>query len=166
MRMRRMSFGDSLARETAAPRRWLSIVGIGEDGIEGLTPIARSLVRAAEMVFGGQRHLVLAAPLLRRVARPWRSPLRPPVEGGVAQPVRARGRGGVGAARTASMRARIGRSIRLRRRLGLAAACRPPRDDDGAGAFDLQPCRRTSGLGAAGDDPALAAWPCARSRPS
>ena len=29
-----MSFGDSLARETAAPRRWLSIVGIGEDGVE------------------------------------------------------------------------------------------------------------------------------------
>ena len=54
-----MSFGDSLARETAAPRRWLSIVGIGEDGIEGLTPTARSLVQAAEMVFGGQRHLVV-----------------------------------------------------------------------------------------------------------
>src|SRR6266550_926586 len=58
MRMRRMSFGDSLARETAAPRRWLSIVGIGEDGIEGLTPPARSLVQAAEMVFGGPRETV------------------------------------------------------------------------------------------------------------
>ena len=75
-----MSFGDSLARETAAPRRWLSIVGIGEDGVEGLTPIARSLVQAAEMVFGGQRHLVLAAPLIRGVARPWRSPFERAVE--------------------------------------------------------------------------------------
>jgi precorrin-6B C5,15-methyltransferase / cobalt-precorrin-6B C5,C15-methyltransferase len=75
-----MSFGDSLARETAAPRRWLSIVGVGEDGIEGLTPIARSLVQAAEMVFGGQRHLVLAAPLIRGVARPWRSPFERAVE--------------------------------------------------------------------------------------
>jgi precorrin-6B C5,15-methyltransferase / cobalt-precorrin-6B C5,C15-methyltransferase len=80
-----MSFGDSLARETAAPRRWLSIVGIGEDGIEGLTPIARSLVQAAEMVFGGQRHLVLAAPLIRGVARPWRSPFERAVEEVLAQ---------------------------------------------------------------------------------
>jgi precorrin-6Y C5,15-methyltransferase (decarboxylating) len=80
-----MSFGDSLARETAAPRRWLSIVGIGEDGIEGLTPTARSLVQAAEMVFGGQRHLVLAAPLIRGVARPWRSPFERAVEEVLAQ---------------------------------------------------------------------------------
>ena len=80
-----MSFGDSLARETAAPRRWLSIVGIGEDGVEGLTPIARSLVQAAEMVFGGQRHLVLAAPLIRGVARPWRSPFERAVEEVLAQ---------------------------------------------------------------------------------
>src|SRR2546425_10788563 len=85
MRMRRMSFGDSLARETAAPRRWLSIVGIGEDGIEGLTPTARSLVQAAEMVFGGPRHLVLAAPLIRGAARAWRSPFERAGEGGVGQ---------------------------------------------------------------------------------
>ena len=38
-----MSPGDSLAREPAAPRRWLSIVGIGEDGLEGLTAVARGL---------------------------------------------------------------------------------------------------------------------------
>ena len=80
-----MSFGDSRARETAAPRRWLSIVGIGEDGVEGLTPIARSLIQAAEMVFGGQRHLVLAAPLIRGVARPWRSPFERAVEEVLAQ---------------------------------------------------------------------------------
>src|SRR5262249_56174826 len=76
MRMCRMSFGDSLARETAAPRRWLSIVGIGEDGVEGLTPTARSLVQAAGMVFGGLRHLVLACPLLRGGTRPWRVSFR------------------------------------------------------------------------------------------
>jgi precorrin-6Y C5,15-methyltransferase (decarboxylating) len=63
----------------------LSIVGIGEDGVEGLTPIARSLVQAAEMVFGGQRHLVLAAPLIRGVARPWRSPFERAVEEVLAQ---------------------------------------------------------------------------------
>jgi precorrin-6B C5,15-methyltransferase / cobalt-precorrin-6B C5,C15-methyltransferase len=75
-----MSFGDSLARETAAPRRWLSIVGIGEDGIDGLTPVARGLVQAAEIVFGGRRHLALAAPLIRGAARPWRSPFERAIE--------------------------------------------------------------------------------------
>src|SRR6266705_2804169 len=84
MRMR-LPVPDAIARESAAPRRWLSIVGIGEDGVEGLTPIARSLIQAAEMVFGGQRHLVLAAPLIRGVARPWRSPFERAVEEVLAQ---------------------------------------------------------------------------------
>ena len=75
-----MPFGDSLARETAALCRWLSIVGIGEDGVEGLTPVARSLVQGAEIVFGGKRHLALAAPLIRGVARPWLSPFERAIE--------------------------------------------------------------------------------------
>jgi precorrin-6Y C5,15-methyltransferase (decarboxylating) len=75
-----MPLGDSLARETAAPCRWLSIVGIGEDGVEGLTPVARSLVQAAEIVFGGKRHLALAAPLIRGAARPWPSPFDRAIE--------------------------------------------------------------------------------------
>ena len=80
-----MSLVEPRARETAAPRRWLSIVGIGEDGVEGLTPIARSLVQAAEIVFGGQRHLTLAAPLIRGAARPWRSPFEEAIEEVLAQ---------------------------------------------------------------------------------
>jgi precorrin-6Y C5,15-methyltransferase (decarboxylating) len=75
-----MPFGDSLARETAALCRWLSIVGIGEDGVEGLTPVARSLVQGAEIVFGGKRHLALAVPLIRGVARPWPSPFERAIE--------------------------------------------------------------------------------------
>ncbi len=35
---------------------WLHIVGIGEDGIDGLTPAARTVVEAAEVVVGGGRH--------------------------------------------------------------------------------------------------------------
>jgi precorrin-6Y C5,15-methyltransferase (decarboxylating) len=83
--MRRMSLVESRARETAAARRWLSIVGIGEDGVEGLTPIARSLVQAAEIVFGGQRHLALAAPLIRGATRPWRTPFEETIEEVLAQ---------------------------------------------------------------------------------
>jgi precorrin-6B C5,15-methyltransferase / cobalt-precorrin-6B C5,C15-methyltransferase len=60
--------------ETAASPRWLSIVGIGEDGIEGLTSTARGLISGAEIVFGGRRQLTLAAPLIRGAARPWPSP--------------------------------------------------------------------------------------------
>ena len=53
---------------------WLALVGIGEDGVEGLGSEARRLVSRAEVVFGGRRHLALAAELIRGEARPWPSP--------------------------------------------------------------------------------------------
>lgn len=39
--------------------RWLSIIGIGEDGRAGLSVSAKALIDAAELVVGGQRHLDL-----------------------------------------------------------------------------------------------------------
>jgi precorrin-6Y C5,15-methyltransferase (decarboxylating) len=42
--------------------RWLAIVGIGEDGLEGLTPAARRLIAQADFIVGGKRHLALAGP--------------------------------------------------------------------------------------------------------
>jgi len=36
--------------------------------------VARGLIAAADIVFGGRRHLGLAAPLIRGAARPWLSP--------------------------------------------------------------------------------------------
>src|ERR1700757_2879421 len=42
----------------------LTILGIGEDGVEGLSLPARSLLRAADLVLGGTRHLALASPLI------------------------------------------------------------------------------------------------------
>jgi len=53
---------------------WLSIVGIGEDGAAGLGETARAAVAGADAVFGGTRHLALAAPLIRGPALPWPSP--------------------------------------------------------------------------------------------
>lgn len=35
---------------------WLHIVGIGEDGMDGLTPATRAVVEAAEIIIGGDRH--------------------------------------------------------------------------------------------------------------
>jgi len=60
--------------ENAAPGRWLSIVGVGEDGIDGLSGAARGLIASADIVFGGKRHLALVASLVRGDARSWPSP--------------------------------------------------------------------------------------------
>jgi precorrin-6B C5,15-methyltransferase / cobalt-precorrin-6B C5,C15-methyltransferase len=69
-----MGRAEPVMPEPASLRRWLSIVGIGEDGVEGLSATARCLVSDAEIVFGGARHLALAASLIRGEARPWPSP--------------------------------------------------------------------------------------------
>ena len=39
--------------------RWLSIVGLGEDGLDGLAPLARHLVDSAGVLVGGERHLAM-----------------------------------------------------------------------------------------------------------
>lgn len=53
--------------------RWLHIVGIGEDGMDGLTPATRAVVEAAEVIIGGDRHHQLADSVkAQRVA--WPSP--------------------------------------------------------------------------------------------
>jgi precorrin-6Y C5,15-methyltransferase (decarboxylating) len=57
--------------------KWLTIVGIGEDGVEGLGDEARRCIAEAETVFGGRRHLALAAPLVKGEARPWPTPFDP-----------------------------------------------------------------------------------------
>jgi precorrin-6Y C5,15-methyltransferase (decarboxylating) len=69
-----MSLAEFTSPQPAALPRWLSIVGIGEDGIEGLSRAARDLIQSAAVVFGGARHLTLAAPLIRGIARPWATP--------------------------------------------------------------------------------------------
>ncbi|WP_099826671.1 precorrin-6y C5,15-methyltransferase (decarboxylating) subunit CbiE [Oceaniglobus indicus] len=40
---------------------WLHIVGIGEDGVTGLSPATRAILEAAEVIVGGDRHHMLAA---------------------------------------------------------------------------------------------------------
>jgi precorrin-6B C5,15-methyltransferase / cobalt-precorrin-6B C5,C15-methyltransferase len=39
---------------------WLTIIGIGEDGLSGLSDASRKALAKAEVVFGGERHLKLA----------------------------------------------------------------------------------------------------------
>jgi precorrin-6Y C5,15-methyltransferase (decarboxylating) len=52
---------------------WLHIVGIGEDGMAGLSPAARAVVESAEVIVGGDRHHHLSdAVKAERIA--WPSP--------------------------------------------------------------------------------------------
>lgn len=51
---------------------WLTIIGIGEDGLAGLSEASRKALANAETVFGGERHLALADVGSR--GRPWPVP--------------------------------------------------------------------------------------------
>ena len=53
---------------------WLSVIGIGDDGIAGLSPAARTLVETAQTLVGGARHLAMVpGGSAERVS--WRQPL-------------------------------------------------------------------------------------------
>jgi precorrin-6Y C5,15-methyltransferase (decarboxylating) len=52
---------------------WLSVIGVGADGLTGLTPAAQAMVRAAEVVVGGQRHLAMVNGGAERLT--WETPL-------------------------------------------------------------------------------------------
>jgi precorrin-6B C5,15-methyltransferase / cobalt-precorrin-6B C5,C15-methyltransferase len=55
------------------PAPWLSIVGIGEDGLDGLSAAARERLADAELIAGGRRHLALVASLGKPVFE-WETP--------------------------------------------------------------------------------------------
>src|ERR1700730_1071643 len=54
---------DVMMASDDMPAPWLSIVGIGEDGVDGWSAAARQLLGGAELVAGGRRHLALVASL-------------------------------------------------------------------------------------------------------
>jgi precorrin-6Y C5,15-methyltransferase (decarboxylating) len=58
----------------SAARRWLSIIGIGEDGLDGVSPAARALIAQASLVVGGRRHLSLVAGATTGATLAWPSP--------------------------------------------------------------------------------------------
>lgn len=53
---------------------WLSIVGIGEDGFDGLPRAARRVVLAATEIHGGRRHLAMLPARVRAARVPWPQP--------------------------------------------------------------------------------------------
>ncbi|OAN60014.1 bifunctional cobalt-precorrin-7 (C(5))-methyltransferase/cobalt-precorrin-6B (C(15))-methyltransferase [Sphingomonas sp. TDK1] len=66
---------------------WLTIVGIGEDGWDGLSRAARTALEAAELVMGSSRHLALV-PALTVETREWPVPFA----AGIPLLLEARGR--------------------------------------------------------------------------
>ncbi len=73
--------------------RWLSIVGLGEEGWAGLSPVGRSLVEEAEILVGGDRHFAMV-PDREKGLKPqerwvWRSPIAQSVEAVLAMRGRA-----------------------------------------------------------------------------
>jgi len=64
-----------------AAEHWLSIVGIGEVGWDGLNDEAKRAVESAELVYGGARHLALLPTAGSSATRiPWPSPMTPAVQ--------------------------------------------------------------------------------------
>jgi precorrin-6Y C5,15-methyltransferase (decarboxylating) len=57
-------------------QKWLSIIGIGEDGLVGLSPLAISILNQAQIIFGGERHLFMLPPDDNREKIPWKSPFQ------------------------------------------------------------------------------------------
>jgi precorrin-6Y C5,15-methyltransferase (decarboxylating) len=59
---------------TAPAKPWLTLIGIGEDGADGLIPAAREALAQARLIVGGARHLALAGPLAAETLA-WPSPI-------------------------------------------------------------------------------------------
>ncbi|MBE9231493.1 precorrin-6y C5,15-methyltransferase (decarboxylating) subunit CbiE [Cuspidothrix issatschenkoi LEGE 03284] len=57
-------------------QKWLSIIGIGEDGLAGLSSIAVSCLNKAQIIFGGERHLSMLPHADNREKIPWKSPFQ------------------------------------------------------------------------------------------
>lgn len=65
---------------SAFPTRWLTLIGLGEDGPAGLTEETKQRIAAAPIVYGGARHLELVAGLVTGQTHAWLSPLERSLE--------------------------------------------------------------------------------------
>ncbi|MFL1877197.1 cobalamin biosynthesis bifunctional protein CbiET, partial [Hansschlegelia beijingensis] len=65
--------------EKPAVARWLTVIGVGENGSASLTGEALRALQEAELVVGGARHLALLPAHLAPAAerRAWPSPMLP-----------------------------------------------------------------------------------------
>lgn len=59
--------------------KWLSIIGIGDTGLEDLSPLARGLLDRASLIVGGKRHLAMLGNL-QTAQMAWTSPIAATIE--------------------------------------------------------------------------------------
>lgn len=62
------------------PKKWLAVIGIGEEGQAGLSAAARSLLEQAQILVGGRRHLGFLDEGDRRERLVWESPLQKTID--------------------------------------------------------------------------------------
>ncbi|MET0594877.1 MAG: precorrin-6y C5,15-methyltransferase (decarboxylating) subunit CbiE [Polyangiaceae bacterium] len=65
---------------TAEHAAWLSIVGIGADGVESLSRAAQRAIGSAELVVGSERQLGYVQSLVRGERMAWPSPMSPAID--------------------------------------------------------------------------------------
>ncbi|MFM7426687.1 MAG: precorrin-6y C5,15-methyltransferase (decarboxylating) subunit CbiE [Elainella sp.] len=56
--------------------KWLVVLGIGEEGLAGLSPVARALFEQAEVLVGGRRHLAMLPTADQRQRLLWGTPIQ------------------------------------------------------------------------------------------
>ncbi len=76
--------GNDQAFSSGGNAPWLTIIGLGEDGLAGLGDEAKHCIAEASIVFGGIRHLELAASLIKGEKHAWLSPFERSVEAVIA----------------------------------------------------------------------------------
>ena len=129
--------------ELAKALPWLTIIGIGEDGIAGLGDAAKLRIAAADLVCGGTRHLELASGLINGERHQWLSPIEKSVDFIQA----ARGRNVCVLASGDPFH--FGMGATLARSIDPADPC----------AIRIQPCGVSSGLADPAGGADLVAWP-------
>jgi precorrin-6B C5,15-methyltransferase / cobalt-precorrin-6B C5,C15-methyltransferase len=82
-----MTTNDQYSTIEKFQQKWLSVVGIGEDGLAGLSLSARSLLDRAEIIVGGDRHLAMLLESDRREKLTWTNP----IEASIAEIIQRRG---------------------------------------------------------------------------
>lgn len=70
-----------LKNDLIQSKKWLKIIGVGENGQDGLSDIARQHIAQAKHVFGGIRHLALLQEVIKGKKHPWPVPFLNAIDG-------------------------------------------------------------------------------------